>query len=232
MLVAVPRLLEQSRLVYFISQISVHCSLRIAAVNWPNHRGTATAVPLAAFGLGAFFFTTISVVAFPDNTSQLLILLSAGTFGLCMASIYFVRLLPYATEYSAVPSSDRRESNPLKRNISEDSRNRASHPSTESGTPPDISQESTDLKDADETSSLISKDSASVPGDIPSRGEELKSHISPDIRQPDVRGLALLRRVEFYQLFSMLGLFTGFGLMTIKYVYLSEMKIPMLTLCK
>ncbi|KAL8784055.1 MAG: hypothetical protein Q9195_009205 [Heterodermia aff. obscurata] len=176
----------------------------------------ATAFPLAAFGLGAFFFTTISVVAFPDNTSQLLILLSSGTFGLCIVSIYFVRLLPHPAEYVALPSNDRRESNPLKRNISEDSRNRVSHPSAELGTPPDISQESTDLKDADETSSLISRDSASVPGDIPNQEDQLKSDNSPDIRQPDVRGLALLRQIEFYQLFSMLGLFTGFGLMTIK----------------
>ena len=207
-------------------------SLRTAAVNWPNHRGTATAFPLAAFGLGAFFFTTISIIAFPDNTSQLLILLSAGTFGLCMVSIYFVRLLPYAAEYSAVPSSDRRESNPLKRNVSEDSRHHASHTSAESGTPPDISQGSADLKDADETSSLISRDSASVPGDIPCQEGQLKSENSPDIRQSDVRGLALLRKIEFYQLFFMLGLFTGFGLMTIKQVCSSQLELLLLTLHK
>lgn len=231
-LVVVPHLLEQSRLVCPILQTSHLRSLRIAAVNWPHHRGTATSFPLAAFGLGAFFFTTISVIAFPDNTSQLLILLSAGTFGLDLASIYFVRLLPHAAEYSAVPSSDRRESNPLKRNISEDSRHRASHTSAESGTPPDISQDSADLKDADETSSLISKDSASVPGDIPSPGDQLKSDKGPDIPQPDVRGLVLLRKIEFYQLFFILGLFTGFGLMTIKQVCPSELKLLMLNFLK
>ena len=146
-----------------------------------------------------------------------------------MASIYFVRLLPYAAEYSAVSSSDRRESNPLKRNISEDSRHCASHTSAESGTPPDISQDSADLKDADETSSLISRDSASVPGDIPSQGDQLKDDDSPDIRQPDVRGLRLLRKIEFYELFFILGLFTGFGLMTIKQVCPSGFGLLMLT---
>ena len=64
--------------------------------------------------------------------------------------------------------------------------------------------------DTDETSSLMSKLSLENPGD----GAELVT--APDSHRLDVRGLALLPRVEFWQLFAMLGLLTGIGLMTIK----------------
>jgi nitrate/nitrite transporter NarK len=30
-------------------------AIKTSALNWPHHRGTATAFPLAAFGLSAFF---------------------------------------------------------------------------------------------------------------------------------------------------------------------------------
>lgn len=156
-------------------------------------------------------------MAFPDNTSQLLIFLSAGTFSLCVASLYFVRfIIPNATEYTAVPTSERRESNPLKRNISEERQHRAGRPPEESGTPRTSFQDTTDLKDPDETSSLISRESGSIPGDLPDQVNTTKSANHPQSPHPDVRGLILLRKVEYYQLFSMLGLFTGLGLMTIK----------------
>ena len=130
--------------------------------------------------------------------------------------MYFIRILPHATEYSAVSTDERRESNPLKRSKSRDSRHSITFPAEESGTPPDSSDRSTDPKDLDETSSLISKDSASVPGDVLGQENCSKNAGDRDSRLLDVRGFGMLRRVEFYQLFSMLGLFTGFGLMTIK----------------
>ena len=130
--------------------------------------------------------------------------------------MYFVRLLPHPTEYAAIPTDERRESNPLKRSKSKDSRHSARTLSEELGTLPDSSNNPTDPKDADETSSLISRDSASVPGDVPSQERNAQRASDHDSRHLDVRGFALLRKVEFYQLFFMLGLFTGFGLMTIK----------------
>ena len=130
--------------------------------------------------------------------------------------MYFVRLLPHATEYSLVPTDERRESNPLRRTKSKDSRPSNAVPAEELGTLPDSSDLPSDLKDVDETSSLISKDSASVPGDVVNQENHIEHAGDRDLRQPDVRGFDLLRKIEFYQLFSMLGLFTGFGLMTIK----------------
>ena len=200
------------------------CSLLLAALNWPNHRGTATAFPLSAFGLGAFFFTTISFVAFPDNTSDYLVLSSAGTFGLCYCSVFFLRVVPHSSPYSAVPNHERRESNPLNRSKSKDSHHGANCQPGEPGTLPDSVQNSsshngrseTDLKDPDETSSLISKSSSSFPGDIPSRENDAKAATGQNSRQLDIRTVAMLPYVEFWQLWLLLGLLTGIGLMTIK----------------
>lgn len=102
------------------------------------------------------------------------------------------------------------------RSKSNDSRHSVGILSEELGTPPDSSDSPTNLKDLDETSSLISRDSASVPRDVPSQERDAQHMSGHDSRHVDVRGLVLLRKVEFYQLFLMLGLFTGMGLMTIK----------------
>ncbi len=64
--------------------------------------------------------------------------------------------------------------------------------------------------DADESSSLMSGPGDITPGEDANQQEHHHSH------KPGVTGLALLPRVEFWQLFLMLGLLTGVGLMTIK----------------
>ncbi|MCJ1474448.1 hypothetical protein MMC13_003106 [Lambiella insularis] len=67
--------------------------------------------------------------------------------------------------------------------------------------------------DTDETSSLMSKSSISIPGDI----EEDTNRTDPAAHKThvDIRGMALLPKLEFWQLFFMMGLLTGIGLMTI-----------------
>jgi hypothetical protein len=67
--------------------------------------------------------------------------------------------------------------------------------------------------DSDENSSLLS-----VPGDIVDPDDDaasLKSHRSHCL---DVTGLSLLYKIEFWQLWIIMGLLTGVGLMTIKWV--------------
>jgi hypothetical protein len=65
-----------------------------------------------------------------------------------------------------------------------------------------------------ETSSLLSNDS--VPGDIDSDDNPLKRSISHGHpTRGDITGLQLLPTVDFWLLFSMLGILTGIGLMTI-----------------
>ena len=72
--------------------------------------------------------------------------------------------------------------------------------------------------DHDETSSLVS----SKHGHRPSHGsidnDSALSDVDNDSHNPDIRGLAMLPKVEFWQLFLTMALLSGIGLMTIKYV--------------
>lgn len=212
----------------------------VAALNWPNHRGTATAFPLSAFGLSAFFFSTISSFAFPDNTSDFLLLLAAGTFSMTFISSFFLRVIPHTSSYSAVSTDEARgrsDSNSLYRTKSGESRYGAECLSQEPGRPsavpttPDSNQhhykvskdrtmyhESPEVPnaDTDENSSLMSKSSASDLGDVDYREDGAECVAAHDSHCLDIRGMALLPKVEFWQLFAMLGLLTGIGLMTIK----------------
>ena len=205
--------------------------LRIsAALNWPNHRGTATAFPLSAFGLGAFFFASISNVAFPDNTSSFLLLLSLGCLSMAFVSVAFLRVVPRTQLYAPVSNiEDRRSSNPLRRTKSKD--DKAHHLDEEPGTlatHPCASQSlhhhakrnsdaaDTPDKEPDESSSLVSKSSSSSPGDVPYEENSIEPAAHHDSHHPDIRGFALLKQTEFYQLWLLLGILTGVGLMTIK----------------
>lgn len=98
-------------------------AIKVAAVNWPLHRGTATAFPLSAFGLSALFFTLLSGFAFPDDTSKLLLFLALGSLCLILVPTIFMRV-PHPNQYQAIaqgdeqPANDRRDSNHLERTSS------------------------------------------------------------------------------------------------------------------
>jgi MFS family permease len=97
-------------------------AIKTSALNWPHHRGTATAFPLAAFGLSALFFSVFAQFAFPGDTGDFLMLLACGTFGLTFISFFFLRVLPHSA-YNALPAnngSGRAESNPMRRTKSEE----------------------------------------------------------------------------------------------------------------
>lgn len=103
----------------FGSCSAFQASIKTCALNWPLHRGTATAFPLAAFGLSAFFFTALSGIAFGDDTSDYLLLLAGGTFVLTFSSLFFITV-PHAEAYHALatgenhhPGRPRSDSNPL-----------------------------------------------------------------------------------------------------------------------
>ncbi|KAF2732715.1 MFS general substrate transporter [Polyplosphaeria fusca] len=181
-------------------------ALKTATLNWPTHRGTATAFPLAAFGLSAFFYTVIAGIAFPGNTSGLLLLLSFATSGVVLVALPFLVVVDHVagTGYKTVPTSERsrRDSNLLHRTRS----NGSKYTSSSSAEPEPNSSQQDD--DTDESSSLMSG-----PGDVVDDTEDAKStHHSHYL---DVTGLALLRHVEFWQLWILMGLLTGVGLMTI-----------------
>jgi len=97
-------------------------AMKTAAVNWPHHRGTATAFPLSAFGLSALFFTTLSGLAFPADTSSLLLFLALGTSCMALAGTVFMRM-PRLREYQTLAQSEddaetRRDSNHLEQTSS------------------------------------------------------------------------------------------------------------------
>lgn len=112
--------------------------------------------------------------------------------------------------------------------MSGESRHGARRSSHESGTQPEsisyndgvpngserLDEPDTPEAGIEETSSLLSKSSGSGHGDVPLQdGRPTADHHSQHV---DVRGLGLLSKMKFYQLWLLLGLLTGIGLMTIK----------------
>lgn len=230
-------------------------SVKTSALNWPHHRGTATAFPLAAFGLSAFFFSLCGAILFPGDTGAFLTLLAAGTFALIFIGFFFLKVYPHTSYQSLPTSSGLSSSQQLHRTLSEEAKvarlhrgGRHSH-DAEPGTSPitttnttyttpaataGSSQEplkpardSADVEaeplhppdgrshevDADETSSLMSKSSASsVAGEV-----YVQNSVDLDrSHRVDIRGWRLMRSLDFWQLFSIMGILAGIGLMTIK----------------
>lgn len=204
----------------------------IAALNWPHHRGTATAFPLSAYGLSAFFYATLSSLVSNNDPSQFLLLLAIGTFTMAFTGFFFLRVVPPSAPSHSSSIQDVRErsnSNPLIRSKSGDSKRSARLLPREPGTQPTVNYDDTPKAsvaedeapevhnmDTEETSSLLSKSSSSVPGDIVSRDGDVADAGALNSHRPDLSGLALLSNLEFWQLFILLGLLAGVGLMTIK----------------
>jgi hypothetical protein len=231
-------------------------AVKTSALNWPHHRGTATAFPLAAFGLSAFFFSVFGGALFPGSTSAFLALLAAGTFCLTFVGFFFLRVYPH-TAYHSVPTGGPglSDSQQLRRTPSVEAKPVRRHgphsgrcsPDAETGTSPTTytTPEAGSSRDAispapdqidveaarpvsvarnhasgasspevDETSSLMSKSSTSpsLPGDV-----YVDNSIDKDrSHRVDIRGMRLLRNVDFWQLFAIMGILAGIGLMTIK----------------
>jgi hypothetical protein len=213
-------------------------AIKTSALNWPHHRGTATAFPLAGFGLSAFFFSIFAQFVTPGDTGDFLMLLASGTFGLVFICFFFLRVLPHP-HYSAVPTADGlspTNSNRLHRTKSGESKSRAqnivepgrsSFAAAPSGEDEDIlNQQDVDMgveateavkapeavtAEVGETSSLMSKTSSSSPGDI-----SIENNVKDHAHRVDIRGLKMLPLGEFWQLFALMGILTGIGLMTIK----------------
>ncbi|KAH8804792.1 major facilitator superfamily domain-containing protein [Xylogone sp. PMI_703] len=208
-------------------------AVKTSALNWPHHRGTATAFPLAAFGLSAFFFSLFGEVVFPGSTGHFLLVLSYGTFGLVFVSFFFLRVLPHP-QYTSLPTSQgrtRANSNVLRRTKSEESKHRGrdlvepgksifriinsegedilNPHATEDGAPAGV------MSATDETSSLMSAPSSSALDDV----IDEENHVDKDrSHRVDIRGLKMITHPAFWQLFSLMGIMAGIGLMTINNV--------------
>lgn len=205
-----------------------------AASNFPDHRGTATAFPLAAFGLSAFFWSTVSTLIFKDDTGRFLLLLALGTSILSLVSIPLLKILPPSDSYFPLSQPSRPvESTRLHRTRSNagDADEVGTHSTTAFESQPPVHARSLSSvsnthpqapnPDNDENSSLVSSKHAHRPshGSIDNEDDDALSDVDIDSHSPDIRGLAMLPKVEFWQLFLTMALLSGIGLMTIKYVY-------------
>ncbi|KAH6607879.1 hypothetical protein Trco_004192 [Trichoderma cornu-damae] len=199
-------------------------AVKTSALNWPSHRGTATAFPLAGFGLSAFFFSFLGAVFFPGSTSSFLMLLSWGTFGLTIAGYFFLKVYPQVSyqevpgQASGPPSAARERA----RNATEpgmSSNPDAADPnlgkSPLAPPEPDASRAvtSNDAEAGDET--RIDETSPLMPG-VGTAEIVGGSSVDQDLSyRVDIRGVKLLLSLDFWQLFSIMAILAGTGLMTI-----------------
>jgi hypothetical protein len=197
-------------------------SMITAASNYPDHRGTATAFPMAAFGLSALFWSNVSTIIFKDDTGRFLLLLALGTSILCFTSIPFLRILASAP-YSSVPhtANESIRQNPSDlRSVPEESDTHGSSafehenlPHARSHSVASNSQGRAFAND-DETAALVSKNDHPRPS-FDTLDDDFLDEVAVEAHQVDIRGVAMLRKVEFWQLFLTMALLSGIGLMTI-----------------
>lgn len=238
--------------------MAFNAAVKTSALNWPHHRGTATAFPLAAFGLSAFFFALVGSIFFPGDPSRFLMLLAYGTFAMTFVGFFLLRVYPHTPHYQAVAAGEegQSDSQTLHRTMSHESKTRRSAfhhghsvepgtssnnttihenatsnddddddlaPDHESPSNPAVDLEAEtapakggrdEVEEVDETSSLISRStsSSSLPGEV-----FVQSSIDLDrSHRVDIRGWALLKNLEFWQLWIIMAILSGIGLMTIK----------------
>lgn len=252
-------------------------AVKTSALNWPHHRGTATAFPLAAFGLSAFFFSFLGSIAFPGDPGGFLLLLACGTSGMTFVGFFFMKVYDQhssSSAYQAVPGSDDyaslSDSHQFDRTSSEEPKlhrpsravvepgmfvNPNSNPNTSTITTNTTTNTTTATTTATTTHiTNITLPVSPNPEDVPGSPHEPDSgHVAPAenitdleaneasplvsrrsslsgisrfgnnidkdrFHRVDIRGLKLLRNLDFWQLFSIMGILAGVGLMTIKYV--------------
>ena len=91
--------------------------------------------------MSAFFYTLVAGIAFPGDTSALLLLLSLGTSLVVLVALPFLRVVDKKSGYTVLPTTERsrRNSNLLHRTRSNGSRtsNRFDRPSLP---PPEVSK--------------------------------------------------------------------------------------------
>lgn len=197
-------------------------AIKVCATNWPQHRGTATALPLSAFGLSAFAYTSVGGAIFPHDAGHLLLFLAIGTTTTICTGMIFLRMLPPDAPYKPLAGGEssprmRRDSNPLHRTNSRQSKHSRGPSVHEQGMLSDsitrspfqhIPLTGNVQSNLEETSSLLSNSTG--PLDQP---DTLPDH---HLHKPDITGWALLKSGAFWKLWILLGLLCGVGLMTIK----------------
>lgn len=209
-----------------------------AASNFPEKSGTATAFPLAAFGLSAFFFSSMAAFFYHGQVQPFLLMLAVGTSLMVVVFGVFLRILPPEQPYTAIPERDDEHRHQFTYERPEETGRQRTNSASSSLLPSSSTQphlyntanaaqsnssgtakpELEETRDA-EVSSLLSKPE-SLPDSPNNDGHGIRSHQSEDDEDSshysDIRGLALFRKREFWQQFILMALLSGIGLMTIK----------------
>ena len=177
---------------------------------------------LAAFGLSAFFFSTLSAWLFPGNTDGFLLLLAVATSGITALGFLFCVIVPQGGVgygYRAVGSEDGAR---LRRTRSEEERAELKGRRVEQGMSSSAtaarfgSSSSAAAGDVDERSSLFSGSEEGEEGRVV--GGEVGVDVDGVALVADIRGWELMRNTDFWYLFGIMGCLAGCGLMTIKYL--------------
>ncbi|GAM34717.1 hypothetical protein TCE0_015f02471 [Talaromyces pinophilus] len=213
-------------------------AIKAAASNFPEKSGTATAFPLAAFGLSAFFFSSMAAIFYHGQVQPFLLMLAVGTSLMVVVFGLFLRILPPDQPYTAVPERDDDARHQLTYERPEETGRQRTNSASSSLLPSSSTQphlydaadtaqsnssgvvkpELEERRDS-EVSSLLSKpeslqdspinDGHGIRSQQSGENDEDGSHYS------DIRGLALFRKREFWQQFTLMALLSGIGLMTI-----------------
>jgi MFS family permease len=215
-------------------------SVKTSAINWPDHRGTATAFPLAAFGLSAFFFSLFGSFLVPGDTGNFLLLLACGTFGLPTIGFFFLKTYPAPTDYQAVPSAEQVIDSPTRDSSDGPKPSRFVLEGDVSSEPGTSTLSSSHEPPSVATAAHTQPSAPSQPSAGPLAAADLYGQVDVDEDTPllqspspeaqaartsvdtgrshrvDIRGIELLRTLGFWQLFSIMAILAGVGLMTIK----------------
>ena len=192
-------------------------AIKTATMNWPTHRGTATAFPLAGFGLSAFLFSLVGGIAFHGDTSGLLLFFALGTCVTILVLAIFLEVVPIESEYAEVPTDVDVEDQPSDHFEPSLGREgiRAHERATFTLSSPGIAEAS---RDDSSRSRLLSCERStgdeSNSDDIDDKAAQKRREKQNSIYD-DIRGVKMFRYSEFYELFLLLGSMTGIGLMTI-----------------
>jgi MFS family permease len=189
-------------------------SIKVAALNYPDARGTATAFPLAAFGLSALFFAAVSL-ALPHDTYSFLILLATGTVALPIVSLPFLNTHADTHEYSVIPGADNTRRGRRKSPADESSAlNSPVNALSRTTSPPPYNVDSPDSPFLHTDPSQEREHDHATSLDL-DRSQILDDTSPPPTQQLDIRGWQLVHLRRFWLIFALLGLLTGIGLMTI-----------------
>lgn len=192
-------------------------AVKTSTFNWPEHRGTASAFPLSGFGLSAFFFAVLGSVAFSGKTGSFLLILAIGTLCLNLVALPFMSLIRTSHDYAMLPGDDAQPTYDERAPSSREPLKVQETASGQRGKPlPSSGSSSSGHPTGDQDYGSVCCPTHGSAHQTSRAGEEGQMHDTYQNVQTEVTGLALLKHTEFYQLFAIMGLLAGVGLMTIK----------------